>query len=838
MPATMTKDMAATDIGGQAPALVVLAGRYRLERQIGRGGMGTVHLAHDTILDRRVAIKQLRDITLSGEVARQRVLHEARALAALHHPGIAAIHDVLDLAPPALVLEYVDGETWNDWLDQGQPPGVVVAALTRVVEAVAAAHAARVVHCDLKPANIVVRASGAPTVLDFGIAQLGMAGPESSSESDETRHPAFTPKWAAPEVLRGHTPTPAADVYALGVMLEDLPLECTRARNPLPAALATGLRALGRLARSEALDSRPADASVLLHHLQRITGEGAPATPQPSKTSSRARVLALTALLVGGGGVTGGLAIVRDSSGTPLRAAGGPLIAVVSRVDPNASATTSAAAADLLREALGPLTRARLVSTEVPALTSDVATLVTQLKDQGLTHVLVPTVATMRSTSKLSVAVLRASDGGVVHTTTRYGPPGDLPRLAADAAGDLKVWLGEVAAPRAVAPGMQPSMLSLGQYSQARQYAERADLPGNLGRAIDLLQQVVTREPVYAAAHAELGRAYWLQYRTSREPRDLEAAQLSLLEALTRRPELLETRITLALLMRERGRYPEAAAALHQVLATSPEDDVALRVLGELEAQQGSVDEGVALIERAVAVRPGNWANHRALGTTLFNAGRYVEAGRSFEVLTQLQPDNAWGYQMLGAAHQMAGDLEGAVPPYQRSVEIRRTATALSNLATVQYARAEFAAAERLYREAVTLRPRDAVMHRNLGDALLRQARKADALQVYTTALELGRAQVGVNPADARAHGTVAYLLARLGQCEAAGAEATRAEAIASPNPSVAANITNAWAICGRLPDAVRVARVLKARGATLTDLLEHDVIELLKGHPESGGLL
>jgi tetratricopeptide (TPR) repeat protein/tRNA A-37 threonylcarbamoyl transferase component Bud32 len=834
----MTKEMAVTEIGGGAQVPLLLAGRYRVDREIGRGGMGTVHLAQDLVLERRVAIKQLRDVTLSGEQARQRVLHEARALAALRHPGIAAIHDVLDLAPPALVLEYVDGETWDAWLDQGQSPAAVVQAFTSVVRAVAAAHAAGVVHCDLKPANIVVRADGVPTVLDFGIARLGQAGPESSSGSDETRQPAFTPKWAAPEVLRGLTATPAADVYALGVMLEDLPIDCTRARQPLPAALATQLRAVGRRARAESLDIRPADATVLLADLETI-GAAAPAAGRPLPgRSSRARALALIAVLVGGGCVTGGLALVREGRATPAGSRGVPLLAVVPRLDPDASATTSAAAADLLRDALGPLTRARLVTAEVPALTADVHGLVEALKDQGLTHVLVPTVATMRSSARLSVAVLKASDGSLVHTTTRFGPPGDLGRLAADAARDLKVWLGEASAPMAAAPAVQPSMLSLGQYSQARQYAERADIPGNLGRAIQLLQQVVTRDPSYVAAHAELGRVYWLQYRTTRESRDLEAAQLSLLDALTRQPDLPETRITLALLMRERGRYPEAAAALHQALAAAPDDDVALRLLGELEAQQGSVDEGVALIERAVMLRPGSWANHRALGSTLFNAGRYVEAGRSFEVLTQLQPDNPWGYQMLGAARQMAGDLDGAVQPYGRSVEIRRTAAALSNLATVQYGRGEFVLAERLYREAVALRPRDAVMHRNLGDALLRQSRKADALQAYTAALEAARALIGVNPADARARGTATYALARLGQCDAAGAEATRTEALGSPNPSVAANMTNAWAICGQWSEAFRMARVLKARGATLTTLLEHDVLERLQARPEFTGLL
>lgn len=833
MPPSMTRDVAVTDVGGESAAPVILAGRYRLVRQLGRGGMGTVDLADDLVLDRRVAVKRLRDVSLQGEQARQRVLHEARALAALNHPGVAAIYDVLDLDPPALVLEYVEGTTWDDWIEQGHPASQVLGAIERILEAVGYAHGRGVVHCDLKPSNIVVAGSGLPKVLDFGIAQLGHTGPDSSAGSDETRQPAFTPKWAAPEVQRGRRPTPAADVYALGVMIEDLPIDCTRAKHPLPTIVARQLRHLGRRAQSDSPETRPVDALALLRELPRLSASGEPIAPR----RARVNVFALTALLVGGGCVTGGLAIVRGDRGT-RRPSGVPLIAVVPRVDAAAATSTSAAAADFLRQSLGTLGKARLVSSEVPAYTADTATLVAALKDEGLSHVLVPTVATMRSTTRLSVAVLRASDGAVVYTATRFGSPNELAQLAAGVASDVKGWLGEATAIRREAPAFQPTPLSLGQYSQARQYAERADIPGNLGRAIDLLKQTVARDPSYAAAHAELGRAYWSQYRATKDKADLDAAQLSLLEALTRQAELPETRITFALLMQERGRYPEAARALHEVLTTAPDDDVALRLLGELEASQGSVDEGAALIARAVTLRPGSWANHRALGTVFFNAGRYPDASRSFELLTQLQPDNPWGFQMLGAARQMSGDLDGAVTPYERSVAIRRTAAAISNLATLHYARNDFAAAERLYREAVSLRPRDAVMHRNLGDALLRQSKKAEATRAFRHALDLAREQVTLNSADARSMGTAAYALARLGQCDEAAAFAARAEATGTPNPSVAANMANAWALCGRTQDTLRVVRALKGRGAILGDLLEHDVLRQLKTHPEFVSLL
>ncbi len=817
----MTEPLAVTDVGGLPPVSDSLGGRYHLERQLGRGGMGTVHLARDEVLHRRVAIKRLRDATMGGDLARQRLVHEARALAALNHPGVAAVHDVLDLSPPALVLEYVEGQTWEAWVDEGQSPDHVLRALTQVIDAVAYAHAQGVVHCDLKPSNLMVTRDGQPKVLDFGIALLGQYGPHSSADADETRLPAFTLKYAAPEVLRGRTPSPAADVYALGVMLEDLPTDCARAGRPLPSDVARRLRALGRRAQADGPEQRPRDGAALLRELPVPTLAAAVPVRR-----ARMRTVATTVLLTGGAGIVAGLAFV---GGPRVAAAGVPVVAVVPRVDASSSSTPSAAAADLLRNALGPLTRARLVSADVPSLTTDVDDLVTTLRAEGISYVLVPTVATMRSTARLSVAVLRASDGTVVHTATRYGDPAALARLVTGVAGDIRVWLGEAAAPRETGAVFEPSALSIGQYAQARQYAERADLAGNLGRAADLLRQTIAREPDFTAAHAELGRVLWLQYRATRDKADLDAAQVALLEALTRQSDLPETRITLALLMRERGRYAEAARALHDLLAIAPDDDVALRVLGELEAQQGSVDSGVALIDRAIQVRPGSWAHHRARGAALFTAGRYGEAARSFDVLTQLQPDNAWGFQMLGAARQMDGDLDGAVVPYRRSIALRPTASALSNLATVQYARGDVAAAARLYRQAIDLRPKDAVMHRNLGDALLRLGRRDEADRSYEQALALARGLVEVNASDARSMATASYVLARLARCGEAVPLAMRADALGTGAATVTANVVNTLAICDRLPQAVAAVERLRTQGVAPAQVLEADVVARLR---------
>ena len=312
---------------------------------------------------------------------------------------------------------------------------------------------------------------------------------------------------------------------------------------------------------------------------------------------------------------------------------------------------------------------ARLVTGSVASLKGTDAELMEELKHQGLTHVVIPSVASMGPRVRVSASVLRASDLGIERTATRYGPKGELARLCSEVAYELRTaWLGEVSA-QPTPPAYEPSSLSLGQYSQARRYAERADIPGHLETARDLLQQVVARESAFTAAHAELGRVLYLMYREDPSPALLAQAVASVEMAVRQDPSVPEARIALAVLLQARGRRTDAITELHEVLRTFPDNDQALRYLGRYEAAEGHVDAGVELLERAVQLVP-SWANYQALGYTLIGAGRFAEAVSRFEAVTQLQPDNAWGYQMLGAAHQYMGNADAAAQAYRKSIAI------------------------------------------------------------------------------------------------------------------------------------------------------------------------
>ncbi len=200
----------------------VIAGRYRLEERLGRGGMSVVWRATDRLLGRSVAVKELPyDETLSAAQARRRrdrTLREARALAQLSHPHIIVVHDVVeDDERPYIVMELIEGGSLADRLAQRGPVDAAEAARIGIalLGALGAAHAAGVLHRDLKPDNVLLETGTDRVVLtDFGIAQV--AGTPTLTENGSF---VGSPEYTAPERMSGARTGPESDLWSLGALL-------------------------------------------------------------------------------------------------------------------------------------------------------------------------------------------------------------------------------------------------------------------------------------------------------------------------------------------------------------------------------------------------------------------------------------------------------------------------------------------------------------------------------------------------------------------------------------------------------------------------------------------
>jgi serine/threonine-protein kinase len=196
--------------GGQ-----VVLGRYTIEREIGRGGMGAVYLARDAKLGEKVALKVISSVYAGDPAdAAERFRREVQAARKVTHPNVIRIHDLGEDGPLLfLSMEYVDGETLWARVKRGGPLPVPQAReiMTAVADGVAAAHAAGVVHRDLKPQNVLLGPRGAVKVIDFGLAKSTF-----QAGSTATGMILGTPEYMAPEQVRGLACDARTDVYALG----------------------------------------------------------------------------------------------------------------------------------------------------------------------------------------------------------------------------------------------------------------------------------------------------------------------------------------------------------------------------------------------------------------------------------------------------------------------------------------------------------------------------------------------------------------------------------------------------------------------------------------------
>jgi serine/threonine protein kinase len=220
--AALTSRRMGVDLGmpamAELPLGSLVAGNYRVIKELGRGGMGVVYEGLDEALQRRVAIKRLLQDASTTREDLDRFLREARLVAQLKHPNLAQIYNVIGDGQPLLVFEYVDGQTLDKLLSVNRtlPAGRVRRIVEETASALGAAHARDIIHRDLKPSNVMMGAEGSIKVMDFGIAHQARSAAKLTMTSASG-----TPPYMSPEQGMGSV-SKASDLYALAVMAYEL----------------------------------------------------------------------------------------------------------------------------------------------------------------------------------------------------------------------------------------------------------------------------------------------------------------------------------------------------------------------------------------------------------------------------------------------------------------------------------------------------------------------------------------------------------------------------------------------------------------------------------------
>ena len=666
-------------------------GPYRVIRELGRGGMGTVYLAEraDDRYQRTVAIKLVR--TLAGESLERRFQKEQRILASLEHPSIARLYDAGTTAQgqPFLVMEHVRGSPIDAYCEErGLSVEDRLRLFDRVCRAVEFAHGRLIVHRDLKPSNILVTDEGVPKLLDFGVARLLAVDEDADSSPTTVGARAMTPEDASPEQLRGDPVSTSTDVWALGVLLYRL----LTGRHPYRF----GSRSPQVVERTLQKERAPLPSVAVLEE----------ARPDATARARRLRgdldTITMAAMRLEADRRYGTVAELRADVEAHLK--GFPV----------------GARPDSWRYRAGKFARRNRV-----AVSAAVAVLLAVMGGSAAVawqgRVAQREARRAEATRDYLIGMFEALDPDAAR-----GPSVPVEQLLDEGAGRLEAaFEGEPDTGAEVAGVLGSLYRRIGAFEKARPLLENA-------RA----HLLARHGPDHTETVAATGRLAWVLHDLG-ELQEAEAFARGAVASARRifgprTPELAERLGDLGAMLNANSESEEAAAlhrealAIHRALADSAAIAADLNALGLALDRLGEYDEALRLMEEALQIRRAHFGDRHtqvALGllnyaAVLQSAGKFDQAIESLEeclsirreLLGDRHPNVAYALNLLGLAHQRRGDLDAAEVALAEALSIRREAlgehhpevgTTLNNLAIVSYFAGDYAGAADRFRQAV-----------------------------------------------------------------------------------------------------------------------------------------
>jgi serine/threonine protein kinase/tetratricopeptide (TPR) repeat protein len=818
------------------PSVGMCFGRYELLSRLGAGGMGEVFRARDHDLQRDVAVKFLPERFASDPARLGRFAQEARAASSLNHPNIVTIHEIGETAGlPYIVMELVEGQTLREMVtDRPLPTRRVLEIAGQLADGLAKAHAAGIVHRDLKPENVMVTGDGYVKILDFGLAKLLTSDsgdrevwfdstyptwPESPG-SPQTAEGAVlgTVGYMSPEQARARAVDFRADQFAFGAILYEMATGQQAFRRETPAQTLTAIIEIPAPPVAALNPSFPPPAAwiverclekdpsrryastldlarelrTLREHLTDGSGSSSPSRDDRRAAPARPRrrrqvgvLLAAVAALSGAAVLSPGL---RDRLAVTLRLRPVPRekgIAVLP------FRTTSPDPADRYR---------------ADGLTETLAARLSQLQRFHEPLWVVP-ASEVRQSGVTSAADARRAFGVTLVVTGHLQRLGDRLRLTARLVDALDLRQLRALGPSeyetddlslqdqlvqgvarmlelTLAPAEQQTLRSGGTsvgaayslYLEARGYLQRYDQAESLEHAASLLQQALQRDPEYALAYAGLAEAEWQLYRLTRDRERVVLAKKACERALKLNDLLAPVHVTLGIIHAGTGEAQRALTDFDRALALDPADADALREKARAYEALGRASEAEETFKKAVSLRPGYWGNHSQLGAFYFRQARYADAEQAFREALRLTPDNVRVLASLGGVLQTVGRDDEAVAVLQRSLALRPTYRAASNLGALEFERGRYAESARAFERALALDDSDFRVWRNLAAAYHwapGQAQKARP--AWRKAEQLAEEAARVNPKDAAVLAELASCRAMLGETALARKDLARA---------------------------------------------------------------
>lgn len=681
-------------------------GRYRIVRPIGRGGMGIIYLASDPRLNRPVALKLLPAHLNVDDDARRRFEEEARAASLLDHPNIATVYEVDETADGRLfiAMAYYDGETLREKLTRGPlPVADTVMLATQVASGLRAAHAAGLVHRDIKPGNVIVTAQGVAKIVDFGIARIA---------TDEITHDGSTSgtiAYMSPEQTRGAPPHPSTDVWSFGVMLyemlagvrpfrgdrDDIVLLAIRNEEPGPieqrgaaAPPAALIRIVQRCLRKNAAERYP-DAGGILAELRMLPDFGVVAESFDSSSGFGARVaptsrprrwqawryvvvVAVTLAILGAAAVR--LRTDRRTVGTPTV---DPHSVVVlpfdNQLDVSDDDHVPDGLADDIRTALGTIRGVRVAArTSTFALDSsglDVNAIAGRL---GVATILQGSVRGDTARLQIDVRLVRARDRAVLWSNVYDVPMREVftvqEQIARSIAQvfDVRLTSRSDESPFVGRPTADLEAYDL--YLRGRHVRTRATRD-RLEQALAYFREATERDPAFAAAYSGLAETYvnLANFGYVSPTEGFGNAEIAAERAIELNPRLAEAFVSHAYVLTSLGAFDRAEAGFRRAIELNPNSPLAHHYYSLLLQVLDRTDDALEQNRRARELDPLFAPSATDHGIILCQRGELAAADTALGRALSLEPKFALTLYWLGAVRAARGSMATARPLLERA---------------------------------------------------------------------------------------------------------------------------------------------------------------------------
>ena len=781
-------------------------GTFEIVEMIGRGGMGVVYLAHDTKLDRSVAVKSIPAKLTDDPSTRMRFEREAKLLASLNHPNIGVIYDIIEHDEGAgyLILEYVPGQTLAERI-AGEPLTLEEALSIgrQVAEAISSAHKKGVVQRDLKPGNIKITPDKRIKVLDFGLAKAPIIEDKSGDIiATEPGRVIGTPAYMSPEQARGKPTDHRSDIWSFGCIMYQmltgqLPFEGETAtdtlariieREPdwelLPQETPANICALIKRCLEKELNRRLGDVGDAAIGISETLSKPVTVSPMtiPAKLRRTAVIIGAVAI-----GIILSVSAVKLISKKEIQPSSQEIRLVVLPFENLGPAADSYFATGLTDEVTTRL--AGVHGLRVYKNRDGVATQI--IKELGVDYILEGTIQRARrsdpnSPVRIRSQLFRASDDSLIWAKFYDNDMKEVLQIQSDLAEEvaqaLDITLLEPER-RALASRPTENTQAYDYYLRGNEYYNRSYLEIDSRIAIRMYEKAVELDPTFALAYARLSmihvRMYWFPYDRSKER--LALAKQAVDKAFQLNPELPEAHVALGF-YHYWGHldYDHALEQFAIARKSRPNNSSLLSGIGWVQRRQGKFEQALANLKRACELDPLSALLMVQIGETFLLLRKYPEAERYFNRAILWAPDVPTPYGMKVRLYLLwEGTTDKARAVLEKALEnVKLTENSFINsLVTLDvYDRNYQEALDRLSSKSEDIDSifsfipnalRCAQIYRYMGN-------NQKAKEYYEQAIDILKSKIAEDPNDARFHSSLGIAYAGLCRKEDAIREGKR----------------------------------------------------------------